>query len=119
MSRHILDESKIHPAIQERIANYNRSIVDEVMAALSEHEFVIVGMKGNPHCRHARKQLDSRRIPYRYLEYGSYAREWRRRLALKMWTGWPTFPMVFHEGILLGGASDLAALLESGELTSA
>ena len=39
-----------------------------------------------------------------------------RRLALKMWTGWPTFPMVFVKGVLIGGASDLAKLIESGEL---
>ena len=34
-------------------------------------------------------------LAYRYLpEYGSYFGGWRRRLALKMWTGWPTVPMV-------------------------
>jgi len=38
------------------------------------------------------------------------------RLALKMWTGWPTFPMVFVKGMLIGGADDLAKLIASGEL---
>ena len=33
-----------------------------------------------------------------------------------MWTGWPTFPMVFAKGVLIGGASDLERLLASGEL---
>jgi glutaredoxin-related protein len=33
-----------------------------------------------------------------------------------MWTGWPTFPMVFVKGILIGGASDLDRLVKSGEL---
>jgi glutaredoxin-related protein len=33
-----------------------------------------------------------------------------------MWTGWPTFPMVFVKGALVGGASDLEALIASGEL---
>jgi len=42
--------------------------------------------------------------------------EWRRRLVLKMWTGWPTFPMIFIDGVLIGGFQDLAALVESGEL---
>lgn len=37
-------------------------------------------------------------------------------LAYKMWTGWPTLPMVFVKGVLVGGASDLKRLLESGEL---
>ena len=41
---------------------------------------------------------------------------WRRRTALKMWTGWPTFPMVFVKGMLIGGADDLAKLIASGEL---
>jgi len=33
-----------------------------------------------------------------------------------MWTGWPTFPMVFVNGVLIGGADDLERLLQSGEL---
>ena len=54
--------------------------------------------------------------PYHYLEYGSYFSEWRRRNALKMWTGWPTFPMVFVKGILIGGAEELDTLVSGGEL---
>ena len=33
-----------------------------------------------------------------------------------MWTGWPTFPMVFVKGVLIGGANDLERLIASGEL---
>jgi glutaredoxin-related protein len=44
--------------------------------------------------------------------------QWRRRNALKMWTGWPTLPMVFVRGVLVGGADDLARLISSGELAS-
>ena len=29
-----------------------------------------------------------------------------------MWTGWPTFPMVFVKGTLIGGADELEALVE-------
>ena len=47
---------------------------------------------------------------------GRYFSTWRRRLALKMWTGWPTFPMVFVKGTLVGGADDLERLIASGEL---
>ena len=60
--------------------------------------------------------LDAAGIAHHYLEYGSYFSEWRRRNALKMWTGWPTFPMVFVKGTLVGGASELERLIESGEL---
>jgi glutaredoxin-related protein len=55
-------------------------------------------------------------VHYQYLEYGSYFSRWRERLALKMWTGWPTLPMVFVKGTLIGGADDLARLIASGEL---
>jgi len=33
-----------------------------------------------------------------------------------MWTGWPTFPMIFVKGIFVGGASDLGKLIASGEI---
>lgn len=116
MSRQVLSESNIHPGIQEQVATYNRDIVEEVQKACTDSDYLIVGMKLNPHCRKARKLLEARGIEHRYLEYGGYTGEWRRRSALKMWTGWPTFPMVFHKGTLVGGASELEALLESGNL---
>lgn len=116
MSRQILSESQIHPAIQERVAGYHHSVVAEVEQAIAAHDFVVVGMKGNPHCKQARKELAKRDLEFQYLEYGSYLGKWRRRSALKMWTGWPTFPMVFHKGTLIGGADDLQALLDAGTL---
>jgi glutaredoxin-related protein len=73
-------------------------------------------MAMNPFPRKARRLLDAAGIGYHYLAYGSYLSEWRRRNALKMWTGWPTFPMVFVQGRLIGGANDLERLLASGEL---
>ena len=116
LARPVLEESRIHPAIRERIATRNLDIVREVQQAVTENDVVVVGMRQNPHPRRARRALDAARIPYRYLEYGSYLRGWRRRTALKMWTGWPTFPMVFVKGVLVGGASDLQRLIVSGEL---
>jgi monothiol glutaredoxin len=87
-----------------------------VQAALAQHAVVVVGMSGNPFCRKARKALGSAGVAHHYLEYGSYFSEWRRRNALKMWAGWPTLPMVFVKGTLVGGAEDLARLIASGEL---
>ena len=76
-------------------------------------------MRINPMPKKARRLLDAAGIAYHYLEYGSYFSLWRRRLALKMWTGWPTFPMVFVKGVLVGGADDLERLLGAGELQRA
>jgi len=116
MSRSILDETQIHPAVREIIANSHADIVREVQAAVAGNDIVVVGMAQNPMPKKARKLLDQQQLGYKYLEYGSYLRDWRRRNALKMWTGWPTFPMVFVKGVLVGGASDLQKLIDSGEL---
>jgi monothiol glutaredoxin len=118
MSRPVLDESHIHPAIREKVASHHQSIVNEVQAALAAHPVVVVGMGINPAPKSARKALDAAGVVYHYLEYGNYFNEWRRRNALKMWTGWPTFPMVFVNGTLIGGASDLSKLIQSGELAT-
>jgi glutaredoxin-related protein len=116
MSRSILDEAHIHSAVRETVSNNHADIVQEVKNAVSGNDIVIVGMAQNPMPKKAMKLLDGRQIGYKYLEYGSYLSEWRRRNALKMWTGWPTFPMVFVKGVLVGGANDLQKLVESGEL---
>ena len=116
MPRAILDEAHIHPAVRDYIANLHSAIVGEVQAAIAANAVVVVGMRQNPMPRKVRKVLDAAGIAYKYLEYGSYLSEWRRRNALKMWTGWPTFPMVFVKGVLVGGAKDVAKLIDSGEL---
>jgi monothiol glutaredoxin len=116
MPRSVLDETQIHPAVRERVADHQAALVHEVQAALRQHAVVVVGMAQNPYPRKARKALDAAGVPYHYLSYGSYFSDWRRRNALKMWTGWPTFPMVFVKGMLVGGADDLARLIDSGEL---
>jgi monothiol glutaredoxin len=116
MPRSILDEAHIHPAIREAIASNHAGIVAEVKAAIAANDVVVVGMGQNPVPKQARRMLDAAGIPYKYLAYGSYLGEWRRRNALKMWTGWPTFPMIFVKGKLVGGAADLKKLLESGEV---
>jgi glutaredoxin-related protein len=87
-----------------------------VKAAVAANAVVVVGMLQNPFPAKARKALTAIGQPFKYLEYGSYFSSWRPRSALKMWTGWPTFPMVFVNGVLVGGASELQALIDSGEL---
>jgi glutaredoxin-related protein len=116
MARPVLAESSIHPAIRNRIATQHQDIVKEVQDAVAAHAVVVVGMALNPVPKRARRALDGAGVAYTYLEYGSYFNTWRRRNALKMWTGWPTFPMVFVKGVLVGGASDVEALIASGEL---
>ena len=117
MSRPILDEDHLHPAIRERISSLNEDILSEVQGAIANDRVVVIGMAQNPHVRRARKALTAKGVAHKYLEYGSYLSQWRRRNALKMWTGWPTFPMVFVDGVLIGGANQAERLLNSGELS--
>src|SRR4029078_1143377 len=111
MPSQTLDEAHLHPAIRERVANLHADIVHNVQAAASSNPVLVVGMAGNPHVRRARKALAAAGVAYQYLEFGSYFGGWRRRNALKMWTGWPTFPMVFVKGILIGGADEVERLV--------
>jgi len=116
MPRSILDEAHIHPSIREAVAARHAEVVREVQNAVAANDVVVIGMAQNPFPKKARRLLDAAGIPYAYLEYGSYFAQWRRRNALKMWAGWPTMPMIFVKGVLVGGADDLQRLHASGEL---
>ena len=117
MARTVLPDTHIHPSIRSIVANYQSPLVQAVQAAVAAHDVVVVGMAMNPFPKRARKLLDAAQQTYTYLEYGSYTSQWYQRSALKMWTGWPTFPMVFVKGMLIGGADDLKQLMASGELS--
>ena len=116
MPRPILDEAHIHPAIRDKVATHQQAIVQEVMAAVRDNAVVVIGMAQNPFPKKARTALEQAGVAFKYIEYGSYLSRWRERNALKVWTGWPTFPMVFVKGVLVGGFKDLQALIDSGEL---
>jgi len=118
MTRPVLNQNRIHPAIQATVADNNVDIINEVEAAIASNNIVIVGMALNPFPKKAKKLLDGLSIEYCYLEYGGYLSLWRRRNALKLWCGWTSFPMIFVKGMLVGGAVDLQALADSGELTT-
>jgi monothiol glutaredoxin len=116
MPRNVLDQLHVHPAIREIVANHHADIVREGRAVIAANDVVVMGMEQNPFPKKARKALDAGGVPHRYLEYGSCFSEGRRRNALKMWSGRPTIPMVFVKGVPIGGAEDLARLIDSGEL---
>ncbi len=117
MPRKILLEKNIHPAIQSMVSNNNSDIVTEVQEAVANNKVVVVGMAQNLQPKKARKILKKLGIEHKYLEYGNYFNTWYRRNALKMWTGWPTFPMIFINGILIGGAEDMQRLIDEDELS--
>lgn len=93
--RKTLNDEQIHPTMRDQINSFHADIVVEVDDAVWQ----------------ARKNLNKAGLDFKYIEYGSYTSMWRKRLALKMWTGWPTFPMIFVDQQLIGGNSDLKKLL--------
>ena len=111
--RPLLSPEAIHPAINEAVSTYHSDIVQEVSQAVAANGVVVVGMKQNPFVKKARKSLQEAGVDFTYLEYGSYTSQWHKRLALKMWSGWATFPLVFVDQTLIGGSGELQALLKT------
>ncbi len=99
-----------------RIARFHADVIDAVSTAIARDPVVVVGMAQNPFVRKARTALDEAGITYTYLEYGSYLSEWKKRLAVKLWSGWPTFPQIFVKGTLIGGHADVVSALADGSL---
>lgn len=111
-----LPADKIAPAARKKMESFHASVVDEVKRAVAEHRVVVVGMGWNPHVRKVRDALDGAGIAHHYLGYGNYVSKWRERLAIKLWSGWPTFPQVFVDGVLVGGEDLTKAAIADGTL---
>ncbi len=104
------------PSVADAMARFHPETVDQVRATVERDAVVVVGMAQNPFVKKARQALTEANIPFTYLEYGSYFSQWKERLAVKMWSGWPTFPQVFVRGVLVGGFQDTKKALEDGSL---
>ncbi len=116
MPRQVLEEARIHAAVRERVAGHHAGTVQAAQQAVAGHGVVVLGMAQNPFVKRARRALDAAGVAHHDIDHGSYFSAWRQRSALKMWSGWPTFPMVFVKGTLVGGAAELQRLIASGEL---
>ncbi len=109
--RKILDNTKIAGQALHSIESFHEGIVVEVEAAVAANQYVVVGMKQNPVVKSAIKLLNENNLKFKYIEHGSYISKWKERLAIKLWSGWPTFPMVFIDGKLIGGGKELKTYL--------
>lgn len=116
MERLVLSPEKVAAAPRDQVAAFHRGVVEEVAAAVARDRVVVVGMAQNPFVKRARRALTGAGVKFTYLEYGSYVSKWKERLALKLWAGFPTFPMVFVDGTLIGGATDVERALAEGTL---
>ena len=113
--RIVLSAEKTSAQALNAISSFHGDIVKTVKETVTQDRVVVVGMKQNPVVKQARKLLDEQNISYTYLEYGSYFSMWKERLAIKLWSGWPTYPQIFVNSILIGGLADLQEEVASGE----
>ena len=113
-SRPLFDASKVSPRAAAAIQNFHSNTLSQISQAVAQDAVVIVGMAQNPYVKKARNALKQAGVEFTYLEYGTYWNNYGVRVAIKMWTGWHTFPQVFVKGVLIGGAADLVAELADG-----
>ncbi len=113
-----LEERSVAPAALSVMEGFHAEVVREVQDAVRAERVVVVGMAQNPHVRNVRRALDEAGVTYKYLEYGSYLSQWKKRLAIKLWSGFPTFPQVYVSGTLIGGEDLTKAALADGSLKS-
>ena len=114
--RPVLEAQYRAPHVNEHLAKFQSDTLEEVRTAIAKHAVVVVGMSVNTFVKAARKALTAAGIPFTYLEYGGYTSEWKKRLAIKLWSGWPTFPQVFVNGVLIGGAKETKEAIADGSL---
>ena len=111
-----LDLAKFSDSARTELEKFHTDAVAEVRTAVEKDDVVLVGMAQNPFVKKARKALDEADVKYTYIEYGSYLSAWKKRLAIKLWTGWPTFPQVFVKGSFIGGFDLTVAAIADGSL---
>jgi monothiol glutaredoxin len=115
MTRSVFQGRSTDSAAHALAANYPE-VISAVAQAVGHDAVVVVGMAQNPFVKKARVALTEAGVAFSYLEYGSYFSQWKERLAIKMWSGWPTFPQVFVHGTLVGGFTDLQAAIADDSL---
>jgi monothiol glutaredoxin len=114
--REVLSADKVDTVAIQAMTTFHTKIVEEVRKAVEGNEIVVVGMAQNPVVKAARETLKGKKLAFKYLEYGSYLSMWKERLAIKLWSGWPTYPQVFINGKLIGGNKELQEWIKAGKL---
>jgi glutaredoxin-related protein len=115
MNRPVLDQ--VSTEALNAISTFHQDVVKEVSQAVSKNKVVVVGMSLNGFVKKAKKALTNAGVEFTYLEYGGYCSKWKERLAIKLWSGWPTYPQVFVNGKLIGGAKETVEAIKKGSLT--
>ena len=100
--------------VTDTVNRYRHTVVKEVIQHVSENYIFMVGM--------AWKEVIKRIGTYEYndthVEYGAYLSLCKERLPIQMGSSYETFPLLFVQGILMGGLDDLKALIEKESIST-
>ena len=114
--REVLTSNSISAAAGAAIGAFHHDIVRTVQQAVAQNAIVVVGMAQNPFVKKACANLKNAGLEYKYIGFGSYVSQWKQRLAIKLWSGWPTYPQVFVRGVLIGGNDELEKAIADGNI---
>ena len=111
---------KIHALLskdaQNEIALFQQSFVEELQCMINNFDIVVIGVQLDPKNRQVSSLLHGSK--HNVKEH--YLRPWlmdkRKKLAVRLWSGWPTFPQIFIRGMLIGGEQELQRAIQNGEL---
>jgi len=101
-------------AVRKHIATTHREAIEEIKQAIKVEDVVIVGVQMNPFVTRAAIALHDSGFPHKIINFGSLVSSLDVQLAIKMWTGWPSFPQIFVKGVLIGGYDDLVVEITHG-----
>jgi len=107
--RKVLSDDRVSGRIQKMMSEFHPEAIERVEQAISANKVVVVGMRGNYFVKKALRNLVRWNVAFEYCEFGSYFSQYNERVTLKMWSGYSTFPMIFVNGVLIGGNSDMEA----------
>lgn len=114
MNRPLLSNDLVSSDALKAMAGFHSQLIHEVSSTVASEKVVVIGMAQNPFVKKAKKALTEEGVTFKYIECGSYLSKWKHRLAIKLWSGWPTFPQVFVDGVLIGGANDTIRAIKTG-----
>lgn len=95
------------------------AVTERIRAELEAHP-VVLYMKGTPEfpmCGHSQRAVEALRAAGAIrLHAVNVMADPEIRAALPRYSNWPTFPQLFVQGELIGGADIIVELAETGEL---
>ena len=82
---------------------------------INNFDIVVIGVQLSPQNSQVRALLQFTNHTAKEI----YLRPWmlnkHKKLAVMLWSGWPTFPQIFIRGMLIGGEQELRRAIHNGD----